>query len=707
MKKKLLIYLLTLCRLMFVSPAFADGVSDVEVVLSLAGKNRSELETVLKHYERDANKEKLAATRFLIGNMRWHASSFPMKKDQHSFLLDSLTHVGDSLFYNYIKDYHPDSLDTSKAKAEIVKARQSFWKASSKRLNGDKFFKLMKTEYDYKVLTSSELIRHIDHVFNLRDKQASVKNLSFDDFCEYILPYRSIPDYPLMNMPETYLDFLGKYFTAIPRDSIIDQVERYNSVLFRLKTFFPKYPYSGSIGYQELFFNGFHDCIPIALYGASTFRMLGIPAVVEYNVAYKQFSGTHYMCSILIDDGKWMNFSPESSIPSERQNKRYDEDGAMNVYRLTFGVQKDTPFFLRADNEFVPEELDSPFMKDVSSRLLSTVSLRLPFKEQCNNKLAYLATFSSEWDDGLVPVTWAQIDKKRREAVFEHVVTGRIYFPIYYTPNGESVGFAEPFYINLSGEKVSLPDTKNQCPELCNVTRKFPWKPKMRQYSQALIGTVVLASNKSSMNPCDTLAFISEPLQPYFQDIVLDTCKGPYTYYRIKTPQKFPHAYIAEIQFLTDKSFLYDNVCEFSSQAILQPDDLSRTSSNEIRLLDAPLEKIKWKAEYDGNPQTAPSAYPTINFNLNQPQYVTKIRLMPIHADNGVCSGDVYQLLHWTGGKWEKLEEQIAQYNYLSYQMVKGDLYWLRNLSKGKEELPFFIDKNGKQQFLYYDIMKD
>lgn len=707
MKTKLLAHLLTLCYLMFASPIFADGISDLDFVLSQSGQNRKELEAVLSHYAKDVDKEKLAAARFLIGNMRWHASHVPIKKQYHHFLLDSLTHAADSLYYNCIKECSPDSMDTPNTRAKISIVNQLFWKESNKRLKEDKLFRPIRPEYDYKVLTAFELIGHIDHAFKLRNQVVMVKNLPFDDFCEYILPYRSVPEYSLMDMPAAYLDLLGKYFADIPQDSVTDIVKRYNLTLGRLKKFFPKYPYSGAVGYQELFFNGFHDCIPIAQYGTSTFRMLGIPSAVEYNVAYKQFQGIHYMCSVLMPSGEWMDFSPESGIPSVRQNNDYSINGSMNVFRLMFAPQRDTPFFLHAKDEYVPEELDSPFIKDVSSRLLSTTSLQFPFHEECGNQLAYLATYSSEWDDGLIPVTWAQIDKKHRKVVFEHVVTGRIYFPVYYTSTGESVGFSEPFYVNLSGERICLPTTKNQQPELYNVTRKFPWKPKMRRYSETLIGTVVLASNNSSMNPRDTLACLSEPLQPYFQDIVLDTCKGPYTYYRIKTPQNSPHAHIAEIQFLTDKSFHYDNVCELSPRAILQPDDMSRIASNEVRLLDAPLEKIKWKAEYDGNPQTAPSAYPTINFNLKQPQYVTKIRLMPIHADNGVCPGDVYQLLHWKGSKWEKLGEQTAQYNYLPYQVVKGDWYWLQNLSKGKEELPFVVDKNGQQQFVYYDIMKD
>lgn len=707
MKTKLRIYLLLFSYLTFASWSFADGLSDLEFVLSQSGPNRKELEAVLSHYAKDADKEKLAAAHFLIGNMRWHASHVPIKKQHHHFLLDSLTRAADSLYYSCVKECSQDSMYTPKIRAAITKVKQPFWKESNKRLKEDKLYRPTRAEYDYKVLTASDLIGHIDHAFRLRQKVIMVKNLPFDDFCEYILPYRSLPEYALMDMPMAYLNLLGKYFSEIPQDSVTDIVKIYNLTLSRLKKFFPKYPYSGAIGYQELFFNGFHDCIPIAQYGASTFRMLGIPSAVEYNVAYKQFQGVHYMCSVLMPDGAWMDFSPESGSPSVQQNNDYNINGSMNVYRLMFAPQRDTPFFLHAKDEYIPEELESPFIKDVSSRLLSTTSLQLSFHEACSNQLAYLATYSSVWDDGLVPVTWTQIDKKHGKAVFEHVVTGRIYFPVYYTPTGESIGFSDPFYVNLSGKKVSLPTTKNQHPELYSVTRKFPWKPKMRQYSEALLGTVLLASNQPSMTPCDTLACISDLLQPYFQDIVLNTCRGPYTYYQIKTPRKSPHAHIAEIQFLTDKYFHYANVCEPSSLPVLQPGDVARVASNEVRLLDDSLKKIKWKSEYDGNPQTAPSAYPTINFNLKQPQYVTKIRLLPIHADNGVIPGDLYQLLHWKGGKWEKLGEQTAQYNYLPFQVVKGDLYWLRNLSKGKEGLPFVVDKSGQQQFIYYDMMKD
>ena len=62
---------------------------------------------------------------------------------------------------------------------------------------------------------------------------------------------------------------MGKYLTDINKDSVQEAIRRYNFVIYQLRKFFPLYPYGEEVGYQELFFNGFHDCIPIASYGVS------------------------------------------------------------------------------------------------------------------------------------------------------------------------------------------------------------------------------------------------------------------------------------------------------------------------------------------------------------------------------------------------------------------------------------------------------
>lgn len=56
-----------------------------------------------------------------------------------------------------------------------------------------------------------------------------------------------------------------------------------------------------------------------------------------------------------------------------------------------------------------------------------------------------------------------------------------------------------------------------------------------------------------------------------------------------------------------------------------------------------------------------------------------------------------YQLLYYKCGEWIKLSDYTSKYNYLDIDSVpEGTIYWLRNLDKGKEELPFFIRRGNK-----------
>lgn len=681
--------------------------TEVNTVLSLAGSNRTELEKVLTHYSKECpDKVKLQAARFLIANMRWH-QSFVLTHKSSTFLLDSLTNAADSLYYHYIKGVSFDSINTPATREQLALQRNDFLQKNSARISQDSIDVTMTAQYDYERLTAKELIAHIDYAFSLRGKNPRIKRLSREDFYEYILPYRSIPDYPLIETPETYRQLLGKYMEDIPADSLDRLIERYNSTLLHLKQFFTSYPYKEKVGFRELFFGGYHDCVDIAHYGSSTLRNAGIPAAVEYNAAYKELQGHHYICSLLTKDGQWVNYSPEMSVLSPEQENFWADNEALNIYRFMFSNQKETPFFLRKQGEYVPEELNNPFIKDVSSHHLPTTTIKLPFQVGCKNKLAYLATYSNMSETGIIPVTWGAINPKKQSVCFQNVVMGRLYFPVYYTSTGQRLSFAEPFYLNKAGVKTVIGSDAPTPSSTHYLTRKFPMKPNLLKKSQGLIGTVIIASNNPSFNSADTVGSISSLLKPHFQDIPLDISRGPYQYYLVKTSDSIPHASISELQFLTEQKYHYTNVQAASPLPVLHPTDTLRQSTSIVRLMDAPLEDIKWKFEYDGNPQTSPEAYPTIYFTLKKPQYVTAIRVMPLNADNGIIINDLYRLLQWKKGKWEIIGDPIAQYNYLPFNLSEGQIYWLRNQSGGREELPFTIDKTGKQLFIYRDTMSD
>lgn len=272
----------------------------VETVLSISGSNRTELEAVLDHYKHEP--QKLKAAKFLIANMRYHHSFYSLRNPRQHPLLDSLTRVADSLFYHSVY-VATDSFHNGNIQKLIDSVRTGFRKQNDVRVSEQSVKTFWKEDYDFNWITAKQLINHIDHVFEWRKQIDGIRRLSVEDFYEYILPYRSIPDYSLIDFSDVHSAFMGKYLTDINKDSVQEAIRRYNFVIYQLRKFFPLYPYGEEVGYQELFFNGFHDCIPIASYGVSILRACGIPTAVEFNACYRQFQGRHYHGVVLDKNG--------------------------------------------------------------------------------------------------------------------------------------------------------------------------------------------------------------------------------------------------------------------------------------------------------------------------------------------------------------------------------------------------------------------
>ena len=58
---------------------------------------------------------------------------------------------------------------------------------------------------------------------------------------------------------------------------------------------------------------------------------------------------------------------------------------------------------------------------------------------------------------------------------------------------------------------------------------------------------------------------------------------------------------------------------------------------------------------------------------------------------------DTYELFYWDNGSWNTAGIQVAAADLLTYTDIpNGTIYWLRNLSRGKEER-IFTYENGKQ----------
>ena len=145
-------------------------MSSLEVALQSAGNNRGELNKVLYHYRKcSADSLKYKAACFLIENIPF------------CFYSDGEQLENYRSYYAWLK--------TSKGKTPEQVAD------SVKKVFGS--MQVSKNKRDIIEVDSAYLCRNIDWAFKVWQEQPWGKNISFETFCEYILPYR-IGDEPLL-----------------------------------------------------------------------------------------------------------------------------------------------------------------------------------------------------------------------------------------------------------------------------------------------------------------------------------------------------------------------------------------------------------------------------------------------------------------------------------------------------------------------------
>lgn len=175
-----------------------SGRSNLERALALSGNNRIELEKVLEHYRQNPSDSlKLKAAKFLIENMDAHYFFTSTELDNYYRDLDSIFSLNKT--YDEIT-FEQDSL------LGLLQLPPSQGQFVS----------------DLHSISSDFLIDNIDRAFNGWDSNHT-KDLSFEGFCEFLLPYKSDKEYPAL-WRSTYSDSITPYVksfldTAIKTDS--------------------------------------------------------------------------------------------------------------------------------------------------------------------------------------------------------------------------------------------------------------------------------------------------------------------------------------------------------------------------------------------------------------------------------------------------------------------------------------------------------
>ncbi len=400
----------------------------VRLALIKAGKNKGELEKVISHYKKTGEPQKLKAAYFLIENMDAHNSSGYYWEDRS----------GKRVPYNEL-DY-----------PTFEKAVTAFQKI--KAINPGLHPHTTKDQ-DINNLKAGYLIQNIDYAFHQWKSDSRYKNIPFNDFCEYLLPYR-VSSEPLQPWREVYNKQFSWFKDKYRSGGLVNSLS-FISADFR-NWFTNTYSIENSreplprLGGLQLLLRKKGPCEDIADLVVFTMRSQGIPAAVNYIPYWATATSSHFFNTIFDEHMKPVQVDVAGNPPVHNTLAREPS----KVLRITYSKQHETI----AENEKITN-IPPGFMRnscyiDVSDQFwhTSNISCKL-FETGVKFKHAFVCVFNGM---GWRPTWWGTI--KNNNTTFKNMPQGAIFLPVYFTA-GQMKPAGYPIAHGYNHELILVPDT--------------------------------------------------------------------------------------------------------------------------------------------------------------------------------------------------------------------------------------------------------
>ncbi|WP_289115253.1 transglutaminase domain-containing protein [uncultured Bacteroides sp.] len=621
---------------MFISLLFsgcATKVDRLEYALEFAGENRRELEEVLEYYSNDSLKYRAAC--FLIENMpRWYAYD--------GWQLDTL-----------------EVLMRKDREGNLSKEDKMRW-------NGFDYHTLNKI-YDSKVITSEYLIENIDLAFQEWKNRPWNRTLSFDDFCELILPYR-IGNERLSNWRSLYNAYYGNLLDSVYTGSdvlvackcINDELNRQNykySVEWNVPHNRADYLFKTRIGYcREV-----SDLIQYAM------RSCGIPVAADFMPYSPDYRYSHEWNVVRDTTGRYIQFGFDGLDPVR---DKVPDDGRRKgkVFRYCYALQNEREI-LRKHSGWNIGGTEGLYWKDVTSEYFghNRAAVNVCATEK---PLIALSVFST---NGWL-IIGEGVYKSSGKALFDNIEPFIIYVPVSQNNGVEPIGY--PFMLDSDGHvEEFVPDTVNL--EKIILKRKMALIPRVAAWGYSQIGARIEGDIDTDFKSPKLIAEIKDTMDYTFQ-VLEGLCSEPVKYIRYVPPVGLLQ--LAELK--------------------LYKDTILKKEIKITPLTDVPyIEKV-----IDGDIlshiyQKSEGVIDPLVFSLDSLQQIRRLYFIARTDDNYVWKGDTYELLYFNGiDGWKSLGVKTATSEYICFEAPRNALLWLRNRTKGREE-QVFIYRNNRQWF--------
>lgn len=635
-----------------------ESLSFLDIALQSAGNNRKELEKVLRHYQNNSTDSlKYKAACFLIENTPFY------------------TYSDGELLNNY-KSYYT-WLKKSKGKTPQQVAD------SIKKIYGP--MKEPSKTRDIMEIDSAYLCHNIDWAFKVWQEQPWGKNISFETFCEYLLPYR-IGDEPLSYWRETYYEKYNSLLDSLRMSDsldIEDPVVAANYLISKLPdkshyyTSVTPYPF-GHIGPEYVqYLSG--TCREVTDFGVYLFRALGIPCAIDFVPVRSYVNAGHFWLTTWNKDGEeYMTDFPQKLRPV-RKNWWYRWDDSSKVYRYTFSVNRKLYEQMAKYGEDIypfwhlPKFMDVTYAYGYNFKKELVIPLEKLYKTKRIGKIAYLCVSDR---DRWTPIDWTEYDAGRLS--FQYIRNGSFMRVATYE-NGTLCFLTDPFYVDKQSNEICYyPAGKEKRDVIlyakCDIGRENAFRNRM-------IGGVFEGSNHPDFLEKDTL-FIIQGRPTRLNTTVKSWSDKEYRYLRYFGPPKSA-CNIAEVAFYGE-----NDTVALSGEIIGTPGCYQHDGTHEYTNV---FDGKTWTS-FDYFKHTGGWA----GLDLGRKVRVDRIVYTPRNRDNYVRPDDVYELFY-CDKDWKSAGKIKATADSLVFQGIPvNTVLLLRNHTRGLDER-IFIYENGVQ----------
>ncbi|GAA3560920.1 hypothetical protein [Snuella lapsa] len=656
---------------------------DVQRSLELAGDNREELQKVIDHYQNPEDSLKLQAAYFLIS-----------EKVPYGVYIDSRNERVLEDFFNTLNDslnpfFEKENKDNANERRRMITKLIDHYKFD----HGKIFNNRWPVKRDIESIKASFLIENIDYAFKSWELPWS-KHYSFQEFCQYILPYRTGKQYP--NAWRKYFNEAFKSF----RDSIGEerdpsvvakQLNEYlnQKIFMSCGLYDAPYTLTGPHMYQYKIYG---NCVSLSNMIQEAMRSIGI-ATTEVLMNKFGYNGKDHIANAILDSkGNWQYFNALSQAPGTL----VFEEKLTKVYRKslihTEGLKKNKIEVLSKLKLFGWEDITRQVTESFD------ISVKLTDINHEKYKTAYLCIFDNQIRGGWVPIDWSLIDSNEKEVVFKDIGGKEVVY--LAMTDDDRVGLrplSNPFILKKDGSVTYLNSDQEEI--TMEINRKHPPKKHLIKIAMSLNGGRFEASNSPDFKIPNILYTLKDITN--VSNVIVDIPPKAYRYYRFVYPKIEDKKYydIAKLAFGNYKEgHFVESKGRYLASKGINTKVLDALFDSDLLTYSSIYRREEGVKSYTGGEAVLGlSENVWIGLDLGSPQQISKLYYCPRTDKNGIYAGMEYELFYWnnewvSGGSMQGSESGILNFE----NVPKGTLYWLKNHTEGKEER-IFTYEDGKQ----------